>query len=130
VIVWLTHLCRKCVPVGDLFQFAIIQFTLQLSKRRMLHLVMWNIHVLLNVTLCCWVFPKLKNSLWVFETSSSSYPTTQPNIPQDFSVQQHNFVDLKSRLYRLISVVVCCTVLYTTIVDSIEIFALLECYVG
>jgi hypothetical protein len=51
---------------------------------------MWKIHIPWNVTLCRWVFPKLKNkSLWV----SKRLETKQRDIPQDRRVQQQNCVN-------------------------------------
>jgi len=92
---------------------------------------MCDIHVLWNVTLNHWVFPKLRRIHYGPSKHLelvTQYPTTQRNIPQDFRVQQLNCVNLNSRLFMIISVVVCCTVLFTTIIDSLEIFALLGRY--
>ena len=133
MIVWRTHICYKRVPAGDLFQFATIQFTLLLSGRWLLGQKRDSCNVENSCPVECYaeplgIFKTTKNSLRAYETPCTSYPTTQRNIPQDFRVQQKNCVNLKYRLYRIISVVICCTVLYTTIIDSLEIFALLGCY--
>jgi hypothetical protein len=58
-----------------------------------------NIQVLWDVTLWQWVFPDILKYCSAFEISEKCL-TTQPNMPENFRLQQHRCENLQSRKLR------------------------------